>query len=382
MTTRLTSFAALAVGFSIAVSVAACGPSPIETGGKSASGGGSGTSLDAVYTEVEGLTGTERMDRLVALAQEAGGQVGWYYVGKMDPLIEAFEEQTGLSIEGYQGVSEDLAERVGQEAATNQQGSDLVLGAAVDLRTMDGERLLGELKTPALDDVDEGYKGYNAIAPYANVMVLTYNNDLIPPDRQPRSYEDLFRNPPGNMGVETGDWQWYENIVRKYFMEQKGMSEQQAIDLITNGLRGAQQMEGHSLLVELLASGQYGATPHTFAHTVEPLVEAQSPVVYAAPSGDTPPVLLTNSMALTNGGPNPAGGLALLEWLMGPEGQKMFADMNYATTSNAYTGPSVLDDYPNTLVADLYLTDTPEDVTAWQAKYQELLQSIGGKPAS
>ncbi|AKS33736.1 ABC transporter substrate-binding protein [Mycolicibacterium goodii] len=384
MKIRMAGLPALAGGLSIALLVAACGPSPIESGGKSAFGGGaSDEALQAVYAQVEGLTGTARTDRLVQLAKEDGGQVGWYYVGKMDPLVKAFEEQTGLKISGYQGVSEDLAERAGQEFRTNQQGSDLVLGAAVDLRTMDGEGILGELKSPALDDVDEGFKGYNAIAPYANVMVLSYNKDLVPPDKQPTSYEDLFRNPPSGMGVETGDWQWYENLVRKYFMEQKGMSEQQAIDLITNGLRSAQQVEGHSLLVELLASGQYGATPNSFAHSIEPLVKAQSPVTYAASKGDTPPFLLTNAMALTRGGPNPAGGLVLLEWLMSPDGgQKIFADMNYGTTSNKYTGPTVVDQYSNAIVADLYLTDTPDDVRNWQVKYQELLQSIGGRPAS
>jgi iron(III) transport system substrate-binding protein len=381
MSTQLRKIGAMAAGFSIALSVASCGASPVESGGDSAAGG-SGTSLQAVYDSVEGLTGTERKDRLVELAQEAGGEVGWYYVGKMDPLIEAFEEQTGLSVAAYQGISEDLAERVGQEHTTNQQGSDLVLGAAVDLRTMDGEGLLGELKSPSLDDADEGYKGFNAISPYANITVLAYNNDLIPPDQQPSSYEELYRNPPGNMGIEMGDWQWYENLVRKYFMEQKGMSEQDAIDLITNGLRGAQQVEGHSLLVELLAGGQYGGTPTAFAHTIEPLVEAQSPIAYGVSSAETPPILLTNAMALTQGGPNPAGGLVLLEWLMGAEGQQMFADMNYAPTSNAYTGPSVLDKFPNSIVADLFLTDSPEDIRAWQGKYQELLQSIGGKPAS
>jgi iron(III) transport system substrate-binding protein len=367
----------------IAVALAACGSSPAAPGGSgSGAPGGSGASLEEVYQEVDGLTGKKRMDRLVEMAEEAGGKVGWYYVGDMDPLIEGFEEATGLTVAGYETISEDMSERAGQEHETNQQGSDVLLGAGVDLRTLDSQGLLAPLRTPVLDDVDKSYKGHNAISPYANLMVPSYNTDLVPPDQQPTSYEDLFGNPPGNMGIEIGDWQWYENLVLKYFVEQKGMTEQEAIDLITEGVAGAQQVEGHSLVVELLASGEYAASPHSFSHSVIPLVEDEAPITLVENNKEMPAIVLTNTMGLTDGGPNPAGGLALLEWLMSTEAQKTFADLGYPIPSNAYAGENILDQYPDAIVADLYLTDTPKEQEAWQAKYDALLQAIGGKTAS
>jgi iron(III) transport system substrate-binding protein len=381
MSVRLIRFGTLMGLLGIAASVAACGEAPTDSNDSGAPGG-SGASLEEVYQEVEGLTGEERMNRLVEMAEENGGKVGWYYVGDMTALIEPFEEATGLDVADYQTISEDLAERAGQEHETDQQGSDLLLGAGVDLRTMDEEGILAPLETPALDDVDQSYKGANAISPYANLMVTSYNTDLVPSDQQPTSYEDLFGNPPGNMGIEIGDWQWYQNLVLKYFVEQKGMTEQEAIDLITRGVQGSQQVEGHSLISELLASGEYAATPHSFAHSTTPLIEDEAPIALAENSADMPAVILINTMGLTEGGPNPAGGLALLEWLMSEEGQGIFADLGYVIPSNAYTGESVLDQYPDAIEADLYLTDTPQDQDEWQTKYDELLQAIGGDTES
>jgi iron(III) transport system substrate-binding protein len=375
MSVRLIRLSSAVGAFGLAVSLAACGSSPTDSEGGDASGG-SGGSLDEVYQEVDGLEGEERMDRLVELAEENGGKVGWYYVGDMTALIDGFEEATGLSVVDYQTVSEDLAERAGQEFQTDQQGSDLLLGAAVDLETLDGDGVLGTLETPAVEDVDESYTGPNAIAPYANLFATAYNTDLIEPGQEPSSYEELFDGSYGRLGIETGDWYWYQAVVRQYFMDKKGMTEQEAIDLITDGLASASQVEGHSLLAELLASGEYAATPHTFTHSVVPLVEADAPIDFVENSDDIPPVALTNTMGITEGGPNPAGGLALLEWLMSSDGQQIFADLNYLTTSNSFTGESIRDDFPTPLVVD---TGNAEDQQEWQAKYDELLQTIGGK---
>lgn len=382
MSSRSTRTSFLLALASAAVLVTACGSSPAGSGGADPAASESASSLAEVYSAVEGLTGDEREQTLIDLADEAGGSVGWYYVGDMTALVDAFQEETGLTVEAYQGTSEGISERARQENQTNQQGSDLLTGAAVDLRTLDEADVIADLDTPVLDWVDDDFKGSNAISPYAILQQPAYNTSLVPAQDQATSWEEVFSSPAGRMGLEVGDWQFYENLVRQYYVDQLGMAEDEAIAQITTGLTGAQQVEGHSLQTELLASGQYGVIPNAFGHSVALVQDNGAPIAFGEGEADLPPFVLTNTMGITERGPNPAGGLLLLEWLMGADAQQIFADGNFATTSSEFEGDDVLDRYDDEVVQTLYLTDTPEDQAEWQDRFDALLQSIGGTPAT
>ena len=383
MKVRTRSLRGAAALLAVGVVVAACGSSPTDSGGaKAASGGSSGGDLQSVYKAVDQLTGQERYDKLLKMAKDAGGTVGWYHSGDMKPEVEAFEQATGLKVNDFQATSERVAERVVQEKKAGQQGSDVVLGGTSDIVALDKEGGLADLTSPVLDYVDDGYKNDFSVSPIAIMEMPTYNTQKIQVGQLPRTWEDFFSHPPGRIGIEITDWEWYESIVRKYFEKQKGMTEQQAIDLITNGLKGAQQVDGHTLVANLLASGQYAYVPDMFAHYLPGLAKSGAPISYDHLSPDMPPFVVTLNIGLTKGGKNPAGGLLLIEWLMGKDGQKVVADQNYVPTSSQYDGQTLVKQYPNAILQDLYLTDTPEDQKAWQAKFDQLLQSIGGTPIS
>jgi iron(III) transport system substrate-binding protein len=380
-TTRMWTAMALMITMGM---VAGCGASPTDTGGANASGGSAiGGNLQAVYAAVQGLTGQQRQDKLIELAKQAGGTIGWYHSGNFDNIVKKFTDATGIKVKDFQATSERVAERVNQERQANQQGSDVILGGTTDLLELDKQGgLVNGLQTVGKDYVDDRFKNDFSVSPIAIMEMPTRNTSKIPANRLPRTWEDLFANPPGRIGIEITDWEWYEVIVRKYFMQQKGMTEQQAIDLITHGLRGAQQVDGHTLVANLLASGQYDYVPDMFAHYVPDLQRSGAPISYDGLSPDMPPMVVTLNAGLTAGGHNPAGGLLLIEYLMGKDGQQAIADRDYVPTSNQYVGETLLKKYPNAIVQDLYLTDTPQDRQAWQAKFDHLLQQIGGTPIS
>lgn len=380
-TTRLRAAAAL---LSIGAVVAACGSSPTDskTNDKAASASG-GDALSAVYQAVDGLTGQKRYDKLLQMAKDAGGQIGWYHSGDMTTEVAAFEKTTGLKVNDFQATSERVAERVVQENKANQQGSDMVLGGASDLQALEKEGGLAEhLQTPTFDYVVKDYKNDFSVDPLAIMEMPTYNTDKVQVSQLPKTWMDYFQNPPARIGIEITDWEWFETMVRKYLMTKQHMTEQQAIDLITKGLKGAQQVDGHTLVANLLASGQYGYVSNLYAQYVPKLQKAGAPVSFDHLSKDMPPFVTALSMALTKGGPNPAGGLLLLEWMMGPEGQKVIDAQGYVPVSNKFDGDTLLEQYPDAIQMNLYLTDTPADKQAWQKKFDTLLQSIGGTPIS
>lgn len=360
--------------------VAGCGSSPTDSGG---AGGGKTGDLQSVYKAVNGLTGTQRYDKLLSLAKKVnGGTIGYYHPGEMKPEVKAFEKQTGLKVNDFQATSERVMERITQEQKAGQQGSDVVLGGSDDMQALTKEGGLAKLNTPVSADVGKDFKSAYDVSPIAIMEMPTYNTDKVSANKLPKSWEDLFRHPPGRLAIEITDQSWYETIIKKYFEKQKGMSEQDAIKLITGGFKGAQQVDGHTLVANLLASGQYAYVPNLFAHYVPGLKKSGAPISYDGLAPNMPPVLTTLSIGLTKGAKNPAGGLLFLEWMMAKEGQKVIASKDYVPTSSTYTGTTLYKQHPNALISNFYLTDSAQEQQDWKNKFQKLLQSIGGKPAS
>lgn len=359
--------------------VAGCGAAPTDTGG---AGGGKSGDLQAVYKAVNGLTGKQRYDKLLALAKKVnGGTVGFYHPGDEKPEVEAFEKQTGLKVNDFQATSERVMERVTQEDKAGQQGSDVVLGGSDDMKALNDQKGLAKLQTPTF--AWEGNKGFATaydISPIGIMEMPTYNTDKVSADKLPKTWEQLFQHPPGRLGIEITDQAWYEVLIKKYFEKQKHMSEAAAIKLITGGFKGAQQVDGHTLVANLLASGQYAYVPDLFAHYVPGLKKSGAPISYDNLSPSMPPVLTTLSLGLTEGAKNPAGGLLFLEWMMAKEGQKQIAGQDYVPLSTQYTGQTLYKKYPNAIFNDLWKTDSAQETDAWKSKFQKLLQSIGGKP--
>lgn len=372
-----------AVLLAVGAVVAGCGSSPTDTGGGAQGGSGSGgADLQSVYSAVSGLTGQQRYDKLLQMAKDAGGTIGFYHAGDLTPEVSAFEQATGLKVNDFQATSERVMERVTQEEQASRQASDVVLGAGGDMQNLNAAGGLATLNTPTLGDVVADFKTTYDISPYALMEMPTYNTDKVNVAKLPKTWEDLFRNPPGRLAIEITDEDFYETLVRKYFMQQKGMSEQAAINLVTKGYQGAQQVDGHTLVANLLASGQYAYVPNLFAHYVAKLQKSGAPISYDHLSPTMPPFVTNLFAGLTKGGKNPAGGLLFIEWLMGPDGQKVIAGQDYVPVSKEYQGTTLLKQHPNAIVQNLYLTDTAKQTADWKAKFQALLQSIGGKPAT
>lgn len=379
-TSRLRAAAAL-VG--IGAVVAACGSSPTDSAGGSGSGSSSGaTDFASVLAAVQGLSGQERQDKLVQMAKDAGGQIGFYHAGNLASEVKAFTKATGIKVNDFQATAERVAEKITQEKQAGQQASDVYIGNISDAITLGKQGALADLNSPALKGVPDNLKGDSWVSPYLLMEMPSYNTDAISKDQLPKSWEDLFAHPPGRMGIEITDWDWYETLIRKYFMAQKGMSEQDAINLVNRGFRGATQVDGHTLVANLLASGQFDYAPNAFSHYFKDLQAAGAPITWDGLAPDMPPVATPLAMGLTEGDPNPAGGLALFEWLLSKDGQQAIFDTGYTPTSTAFEGDTLLKDYPATLINNLAVTDSPDDIAGWKAKFDALLKSIGGTAVS
>lgn len=375
---RRTALAGIAA---LGVALAGCGASPTDTGGP---GGGGGADIQSVYAAVAGLTGQQRFDKLLELAKEEGGEVSIYHATDLKPVVEGFEQKTGLHVNDFKATSERVAERLSHEASAGRAGSDIFLVSVEDVPGLRAAGAIAPLDTPALDTVTDEFKADGVVSPLVILLMPSYNTDSVTPADLPRTWEDLFTNFPGRIGIELTDWQWYETLVTKYFVDQKGMTEDQAIALVTDGLKGARTVDGHSLLATLLVSGEFTYAPTQYAQYTASNAATGGPVSYDGLSPDMPPIATGPlPLGLSAGSSHPASGLLFLEYMMSEEGQEVIADMNYVPTASTYPGETLLEKYPNTIfMQEVSSVEPPEQRQKWQANFDVLLRSIGGQVAT
>lgn len=375
MIVRSNQLRAAAAALGVGVLVAACGSSPTDTQPAAQPQVEDGSSIEGVYEAVDGLEGQERFDKLVQLAEEAGGRCSYYHVGKQEKDVEAFNEKTGLTVEGFQSTAERMAERVSNEQKANQVGSSVILGSLAEIEELQRQGALAPLNTPTTETVEDEFKGEGWVSPIALMQMPTYNTDKVKPEDAPKTWEEFFTSYDGRKAIEITTWPWFATIVQKHFVEEKGMTEEAAIELIENGLRGASTVDGNVLVPSLLASGQFDYVPNAYAHAVSALVKKGAPITFDA-SEDMPPAIFALGMSLTANAPNPACGLAFLEWSMSEEGQDVVASKNYVPTASTYQGETLLEQYPYAYFQSIDLAPR-EEQEEWRAKFDKLLRDAG-----
>jgi iron(III) transport system substrate-binding protein len=389
---RLTKRAGLPVGLALMLGLSACGGGPPTSGEEPVAGGGgeeapvSGedapeaqdageaqAALDEVNAELDGLDRDARRERLIELAQEEGGEVSFYGSTNIDdigPVLEAFEDDTDISVSHYRAGASTVMNRMLQEADAGFAGSDVVQINGPEMLVLEGEGLLLELDTPIADDIVEAGRFDTWLAPYVNAFVVGWNTDLVSEDEVPTSYEETFQDFKGSLAMEVDDYDWFATLVEKYFVEEKGMTEEEAVDLFKEAASGASLINGHSLGSELLVAGEYDVHAtiyhhHTARHEGAPL-GWQPPV--------EPIVVRPNGVGIVSSTARPATSLLLLEYML-TDGQPLLIESGRTPGSTKYEGG--LPEDLQTIGVDLQELEDNND--KWRDLYEEVIQESGSE---
>jgi iron(III) transport system substrate-binding protein len=386
MFTRLSVTRTVAPLLSVGLLIAACGSSPTDTesdGGK-AGDCSKGHSPQEVYDATKGQSGEEYASTLAKLAKDEQQPFGFYHSGTFTEEIEAFQKKyDGLKVGDFDATSERVMERVRSEKKAGRVGSATVLGGDEDLEALNLEGGLAKLEAPSREFLTEDQQGDTWVSPVGIMAMPSYNSKSLSKDELPKSWEDFFTNFKGEVGIEITDWPWFSAVVTRYLMGEKGMSEKDAIAMVTKGLHNAQTVDGHTLVASLLASKQYDYVPNVYAHYIPGLQADGAPVEYQDLPADMPPTYLQLGIGLTEGTCQAASGLLFIDFLMSKEGQDIIASRNYIAPSSTYEGETLLDKYPNAMPDGPVVKDGQTQQEAndeWAQKYDEVLRTIGGKP--
>jgi iron(III) transport system substrate-binding protein len=241
---------------------------------------GSAAAQNAVSTTAEMATysGADRTDKLVAGAKKEG-VVTLYTSANVDDMAivsAAFEKKYGVKVRVWRGSSETLVQRGVVEARGGRFDADVFETGGAAMESLHLEKLLQEVKSPVLADLDP-----TALRPHGewtgtryNVFVAAYNTRLIRKDELPKHYGDLV-DPKwkGKLGIEADDSDWFGGVIDQ-------LGEERGLKLFRDivAANGISVRKGHTLLANLITSGEVPLALTAYAYRALQLKNSGAPV--------------------------------------------------------------------------------------------------------
>jgi iron(III) transport system substrate-binding protein len=228
--------------------------------------------------EIASYAGPDRIAKLVAGAKKDGA-VNVYTsetVEDIGALSLAFEAKYGIKLNVWRGSSEDILQRAVVEARGGRFNADAFETGATTMESLHRELLLQQIDTPASADLaPEAIQPHHEwIGTRYNIFVAAYNTRLVAGTDLPKGYGDLA-DPKwkGKLGIEADDSDWFGAVVEA-LGEERGLKLFRDI-VATNGLS---VRKGHTLLANLVVSGEVPLAISTYFYKVAQLKERGAPI--------------------------------------------------------------------------------------------------------
>lgn len=354
-----------------ALILTSCGASPTAAGDR-----GDDSTTDAAkkasatYDRINGLTGTERHDTLVELAEKEGKLSIYTSNTDMDKLVEGFENAYDIDVSVYRANSETVLQRELQEQQAGFFGNDVVDTNAGELNVMNKEGLLSPYEGELRDAVRKEGQADGWTASRLNVFVVGWNTDKVKPGEEPKTLEDLA-DPKwkGQVSMEVGDIDWFAGLYN-YYLEQ-GKTDAEIRDLFSGIAANSKIVKGHTTQGELLSAGQFAITVSSYSHTIDKAADKGAPVTWHPASGHPiqPIVVRPNGVGLMKTAQNPAAAMLFMDWEL-TEGQKALEDAfrigSIPTAKDPLAGLTVVP------TPEQELLDNPKK---WDDLYADIVQS-------
>ena len=276
--------------------------------------------------------GADRLQR-IAEAAKGEGELTIYTstpVEDMKVLTDAFERKYGIKTKVWRASSEKVLQRAVAEARAQRFDVDAFDTNGPQLEALVREKLL----TP--------------------VTKLVRKTEL------PASY-DGFADPKwkGRLGIEAEDSDWFATISTL-------MGEAKAETLFRSivAANGVSVRKGHTLLTQLVASGEVPVALTVYNYKAEQLKNQGAPIDwYVIP----PAIARANGVGVAARAPHPNAALLWYEFELGDEGQRLLLTRDFVPTNRTIDTP--LNRFPLRFVDAKAVVD---DSGKWDRRYADI----------
>ena len=271
--------------------------------------------------------GADRHDRLVEAAKKEGELSVYHVYPNLPVLTAAFSKKYGIKVKAWRSGSEAVLQRVTTEARGGRFEVDVVQNNAPENEAAYREKLLQEVWSPYLKDLvpaaTPAHKAWVGIT--LDVWTAAYNTNALKKEDLPKSYADL-QDPKwkGRLGIEANNHAWFGALLAE-LGEEQGMKIFNTI-VATNGISAR---KGHSVLTNLVASGDIALALTVYSWNPEQLKKKGAPIEGLALQ---PVMAQPSTIAVTRRAPNPASALLFVDFMLG-EGQKLLHEADFVPAS-------------------------------------------------
>jgi iron(III) transport system substrate-binding protein len=310
--------------------------------------------------------GADRTQKLIDGARHEGSLTLYtsLTVEDMAALNGAFEKKYGLKVNMWRAGADMVLQRASTEAQGGRNEADVLEASTPVLEAMARDKLLAAVSSPIHADLmAQAVPAHHQwVGARLNVFVHAYNTNLVKKDELPRSYADLLQPRwKGKLGIEAADEDWFATVVQDMGKE-KGLKLFREIA----AANGISVRKGHSLLTNLVASGEVPFALTVYNFTAEQFKQKGMPLDwYVMP----PAVARANGVALARKAPHPHAALLYYDFMIGEEGQKILLERGFVTT-NTKVPATALGSTQLKLVDPIQLLDEGDK---WARLYDEII---------
>lgn len=301
--------------------------------------------VDVSLADLAVYVGADREQTLVEGAKREGELTIYTSAQTTDlgPVVDAFEQKYGIRANLWRAGSEAVLNRALQEARAGRHTVDVVETNGPELESMSREEILQAVRSPHHADLIEP-----AIRPHGewvgtrlNVFVQAYNTKMVKKDDLPKTWEELL-DPKwkGKLGIEAEDSDWLAGIFSE-LGEERGTTVFREI-VARNGIS---VRKGHTLLTQLVASGEVPLSLTVYNYKAEQLRREGAPIDWFT-IGNA--IARPNGVGVARNAPHPHAAILFYDFELSEEGQKIIAEREFVPTSRKIDTP--LNKVPMTFV--------------------------------
>ena len=280
-----------------------------------------------VEEQLDQLNRLPEKSRAELLEKEARreGELIWYAAMASDragELIKVFEaKHPYLKVRFQPGGAGRQLEQLLVEHRTKKHRADIINTRRSYVGVMAKAGAVARYRTPHRTALRDGFtdkEGFvNGI--YAQPRVFLFNNQLVPRDKAPQSFDDLLEPRwKDKLGMDNTDYDWLASIIdfygRSKALEYAGKLARQQLNF----------RRGPTLLAQLAVAGEFPIVIDAFPEEVMQLKNAKAPVDFLF-SEPFVPVKTPTAVSISAGAPHPHAAALFVDFLLSKAGQDLLA---------------------------------------------------------
>jgi iron(III) transport system substrate-binding protein len=280
--------------------------------------------------------GADRTQRLIEGAKREG-ELTLYTsltVDDMAVINAAFEKKYGIKVNMWRAAADKILQRATVEAQGTRFDVDVLEASTPILEALHRSKILVAVQSPHHAELmPEAVPAHREwVGSRLNVFVHAFNTNLVKKEDLPKTYQDLLQPAwKGRLGIEASDEDWFATVVHD-LGEEKGLRLFRDI-AARNGLS---VRKGHTLLTNLVASGEVPFALTVYNFTAEQLKKKGAPLDwYVMP----PAVARANGLGVARRAPHPHAALLYYDFMISEEGQQILFKRDFMTTNTRIKTP-------------------------------------------